>query len=126
MSEQMKPDELRQIDARIAREVMGWHEWPHGWFAPGDGGISPGLPSYTTSDADALSALDRLCERLTDWEATILSGSAWGSDVHCTIKQKGDKFTSPYFCQKAPTRPLAICLAIVAYLDWKKEQANAR
>lgn len=122
--------ELRKMDYKIDREVFGHNVAPTPEHWPGakeipfvrhDMAGCP-IPRYTTSEVDALAAFDQFCNRFRkteDWEVKIISGSKWGSQFICVIETRLHDVQG---C--GDTRPLAICCAIEAYLDWKKEHAK--
>lgn len=120
----------REVDARIAREVFGLDVFyrghgtnprlTEGWKY-GDG--TP-VPEYTEDDADALAALDALCAKHGDalpeiWMERHIYDS--GHNWVVRIRDNSDGWRESFM---APTRPLAICRAIIAFLDWRKEQGN--
>ena len=132
----MTNEELRAIDVRIDREVMGqgepkYHEYFEQYLRPGEGSAqSRFVPQYSQSDADALAALDRLCAdhklRYSIDGGTALRYQWTHENVPSTtsmlehLPSSADDWQCICGPISAATRPLAICLAIVDYLDWRK------
>ena len=119
----MTNEELRAIDCRVARAVMGLTvssvPWPTFKQLPHEQVLA--APQYTRSDADALAALDRLIdtERETNHILEIGATITLGAGLFryaCCISVCFDN----EIYEAEDTVALAICLAIVAYLDWRK------
>lgn len=131
--------ELRKLDARIAREVFGCEPYEYTdestlqrrkkWAikTPPPRGVcgqiiyqDHELPFYTTSDADALAALDKVG---LDYEMAGRVGEG-----HCCkiIIFNGGEIVLEVCRATEETRPLAICRAIEKFLDHQKESRNAK
>lgn len=104
----------RENDARIARDVMNLTT-EHLEFYTGNG---PGdhIPHYSTDDASAFSALDKLG---LDYEIAGKVG-----DGHCCkiIVFNGGEIVLRVARGDGSTRPAAIVQAIIAFLDSKAKQ----
>lgn len=125
--------EEREMNVRIAREVMGLEigERENGSliaYSISLGGdesspypeydVNP-LPSYTTDDAAALAALDRLC--LSWWDLSVDNVGLYRL-VFPGVEEFNFEKEEDYVMLLDKSRPLAICRAIIAFLDWKMEQ----
>ena len=114
----------RELDARIAREVMGWwsvrveegawagtdNRWHADWVGTRDGERTV-LPTYSTDIAVAWEVVEKMEEGRFTFSIDNVDGS-WQARFHG--ERGGISRTLAY--AQAPTAPYAICRAAIAAL----------
>lgn len=106
-------DSLREIDALIAKNVMGWVLSGAGyWLKPGVNGVLCFEDDWspTTDIAQAFEVL-----KASDWVCWEVFWTRSEQKFYCDIAG-GDAILGPAYTASAPTIPEAICRAVIAAL----------
>lgn len=126
MVEQVRDENIQRVNERLIQQVLKYREvQPHMWgrddtrvyYWTGGDLMPPSCLKFSAAeyDQDAFAVLDRL---LVDYAGTALnlSGPAWGANQWMAAITSSISVQDVQFVV-AETRTLAVCLAMIRFLD---------
>lgn len=120
----------REIDERIAFEVMGWVRWTgpaghkcHG--LPHEGGHRD-IPEYSTDPAAAWSVVERMRSLGWWWNLSSFGGESGGWRFSVTLDHKSDPDGTRCMISQEQSMPMAVCLAALRAKLAEAEKAKPK